>query len=189
MTASGKKKPNKVTKVRAEEVHSRPSDDDDDTTTAAPKKNELTEETKAAYFERCWKAVDDANTSGYFFEGIEDPYAFTAISSRCVTLEQVGVDGSWKAKLRTVPNHGYEDGSCEVGKQLGYYADAMNSKYTPALSVGGGHIAVPELQLHDDEERKLPDKKFSPDCGIRVVSDLEHRLVVESNSKTEVRRR
>ena len=129
MTASGKKKPNKVTKVRAEEVHSRPSDDDDDTTTAAPKKNELTEETKAAYFERCWKAVDDANTSGYFFEGIEDPYAFTAISSRCVTLEQVGVDGSWKVKLRTVPNHGYEDGSCEVGKQLGNYADAMNSKY------------------------------------------------------------
>ena len=65
----------------------------------------------------------------------------------------------------------------------------MNSNYTPALSVGGGHIAVPELQLHDDKERKLPDKKFSPDGGIRVVSDLEHRLVVESNSKTEVRRR
>ena len=69
-----------MTKAGAE-VHARPCDDDD-TTTAVPIKNELTEETKAAYFKRYWEAVDDGNTSGYFFEGIEDPYAFTAISSR-----------------------------------------------------------------------------------------------------------
>ena len=55
----------------------------------------------------------------------------------------------------------------------------MNLKYTPALTVGGGHIAVTDLQLHDDQVRELPDKKFCPDCGISVGSDLAHRVVAE----------
>ena len=132
-----------------------------------------------AYWEKV-KEFDDDGDDVVFFTGVTNPDAFTAFSPRGVVLVRNALDQStWDALIRKVPNEGHQAATTEFGPQLGNYAVAMNSKFTPELRAGGGHRKVDEVALGDDEV--LPEKRVDPDVVLRLVldDDKEPRVVIE----------
>eukprot|EP00635_Sarcinochrysidales_sp_CCMP3193_P009504 CAMPEP_0118919666 /NCGR_PEP_ID=MMETSP1166-20130328/18671_1 /TAXON_ID=1104430 /ORGANISM="Chrysoreinhardia sp, Strain CCMP3193" /LENGTH=394 /DNA_ID=CAMNT_0006860195 /DNA_START=27 /DNA_END=1208 /DNA_ORIENTATION=+ len=125
------------------------------------------------------KFDEDSNDDVVFFQGIEDPDAFTEIAPRGVVLV-LNADGqTWDAYIRKVPNEGHQAATTRFGAQLTNYADVMNSKFTPKLWAGGGHREVDPMDLDNDEV--LPKKRTDPDVVLRVAvgDDTEPHVVIE----------
>ena len=120
----------------------------------------------------------DGDEDVVFFRGIENPDDWTEIAPRGVVFVRAS-DGSWDAIIRKVPNDGHQAALYELVKQLGYYADAMNAKFTPKIRAGGGHRKVDEVDLGDEDV--LPEKRVDPDVLLRVAQDddLGPRVVIE----------
>jgi len=153
---------------------------------AAPKppevvQEEFDEETRKLFLENYWVKVkdfdEDKDEDVRFFRGIRDPDAFTSFSPRGVVLVR-NADQTWDALIRKVPNEGHQAATAEFLKQLGIYADAMNSVYTPNIRAGGGHEKVDRLDLVDEV---LPEKRTDPDVVLRVAlgDDTGPRVVIE----------
>jgi len=151
--------------------------------TATAPSAEVEKRRRLEFLEKYQDAIKTFDPEGaepaVFFRGvIEKPEEWTAICPRGVEL--VRVDGDlWEALVRKVPNEGHERVVTEFGKQLGVYADAINTRYTPMLAAGGGHRKIGEIRETNGDI--LPEKRADPDQALRVVlkDDQEPRVVVE----------
>ena len=131
-----------------------------------------------AYWAKVEEFDEDKDDDVMFFRGIRDPDAFTAFSPRGVVLVR-NADQTWDALIRKVPNEGHQAVTFEFVGQLGNYAHAMNSEYTPNIRAGGGHSKVDEIELGDNEV--LPEKRIDADVVLRVAlgDDTGPRVVIE----------